>query len=309
MADTRLETGSVGTQDENPTTVPRLTVTIEPLRYIVEAIAGQQFQVVSMVPRGTSPETYDPTPRQLISLAQSRAYLRIGHIGFEHAWIDRLAQNAPNLPFFDMSQGINFIYSQPHHHQHRASAHIPTKYHADENAGNEDQSHPTSLDELAIEPHIWNSPTNVRIIARNVVAALAQLDPVHAPDYASRCDSLCTAVALTDSLVRSLLAHPQADRAFLIYHPALSYFAREYGLHQIAIEGDGKEPSPAHLAQLIETCRQEKVRVVFIQPEFDRRNAELIAQQTHCQIVPIDPLAYDWPGEMLRTAQALVPIP
>ena len=84
-----------------------LTVTIEPLRYFTEAIAGDKFQVVSIVPKGANPEIYDPTPQQLVELARSKAYLRIGHIGFEQAWAERLQANTPKLPFYDMSQGVD----------------------------------------------------------------------------------------------------------------------------------------------------------------------------------------------------------
>lgn len=93
--------------------------------------------------------------------------------------------------------------------------------------------------------------------------------------------------------------------AFLIYHPALSYFARDYGLRQISVEAGGKEPSPAWLKELVDRCRRERVRVIFVQPEFDRRNAELIASQTGIRVVDINPLAYDWPQEMLRVARTL----
>ena len=87
----------------------------------------------------------------------------------------------------------------------------------------------------------------------------------------------------------------------MIYHPALSYFARDYGLHQISIEEGGKEPSPAHLKALIDLCQAEDVRVIFVQPEFDKRNAETIAQQTGTKVIPINPLSYDWEEEMLDT--------
>jgi zinc transport system substrate-binding protein len=91
----------------------------------------------------------------------------------------------------------------------------------------------------------------------------------------------------------------------MIYHPALSYFARDYGLHQISIEEGGKEPSPAHLKEIIEVCKTEKVRIVFIQPEFDRRNAEVMAKETGTRIVPINPLSYNWEEEMIKIAKEL----
>ncbi len=251
---------------------PILMVTIEPLRYFTEAIAGPRFTVESIVPRGSSPETYDPTPAQLLALADSRAYLRIGSIGFEQVWMDRLMANAPDLPVFNTSQGIDFI-----------------------------------LEDEGAEPHVWTSTVNARIIADNIATALCTLDSTHTAEYLHRRDSLMAVIAQTDSLCRSLLLRPDADRTFLIYHPALSYFARDYGLHQLPIEEAGKEPTPARLKALLDLCQKEKVNIIFVQPEFDRRNAELIARQTGTRIIPINPLSYDWQSEIIKAAKALAP--
>jgi ABC-type Zn uptake system ZnuABC Zn-binding protein ZnuA len=259
---------------------PTLTVTIEPLRYFTETIAGSRFQVISMVPKGNSPETYDPTPQQLVALHKSKAYLRIGYIGFEQVWMEKLKENAPGLTVFDTSRDITLIADSIHAHA--------------------DHTHAEG-----VEPHIWNSARNAAIIAANIKEALITLDPAHRTEYEARTDSLLHIFHQTDSVIGSLLAPPDADRAFMIYHPALSYFARDYGLHQISIEEGGKEPSPAQLQQLINRCHREQVHVIFVQPEFDRRNAEAIARQTGTRIVPVTPLSYDWQQEMLHTAQAL----
>ena len=249
---------------------PVLMVTIEPLRYFTEAIAGSRFTVESIVPRGSSPETYDPTPAQLLALADSRAYLRIDPIGFEQVWMDRLMANAPDLPVFNTSQGIDFI-----------------------------------LEDEGPEPHVWTSAVNARIIADNIATALCALDSTHTAEYLHRRDSLMTVIAHTDSFCHSLLSRPDADRTFLIYHPALSYFARDYGLRQLPIEEAGKEPTPARLKALLDLCQKEKVNIIFVQPEFDRRNAELIARQTDTRIVPVNPLSYDWQDEITGVAKAL----
>ena len=145
------------------------------------------------------------------------------------------------------------------------------------------------------------------IIAGNTFKALTVLDKENEAYYKARYDSLCQRIEQTDSLIRQTLSVPGADRAFIISHPALSYFARDYGLHQISIEEGGKEPSPAHLKALIDLCQAEDVRVIFVQPEFDKRNAETIAQQTGTKVIPINPLSYDWEEEMLNVAKALAP--
>ena len=266
---------------EDGTEPPRIAVTIEPLRYFTEAIAGDRFEVTVIVPKGSSPETYDPSPRQLIDLAQSKAYFRTGYIGFEQVWADKLADNAPHLHAFDLSEGIDLIYDESHAHRHAA--------HEDGGKG--------------VEPHVWCSTANAQIIAANILKALHVLDKDNDSLYLERYKALSRRIERTDSLIRGTLA--KADSTFMIYHPALSYFARDYGLRQIAIEAGGKEPSPARLQDLIGLCKEEQVHVVFVQPEFDRRNAQLIADQTGTQIVDLNPLAYDWEKEMLHAASAL----
>ena len=274
-------TSQSGTEEK-----PVITVTLEPQRYFTEAIAGDKFTVVSMVPKGSSPETYDPVPQQLVSLGDSKAYFRIGYIGFEQTWMDRLMNNTPHIQVFDTSKGIDLILNNDDHdHGHNShDGHIH-----------------------AVEPHVWNSTGNALIIAGNTYKALSQLDKTNEVYYRNRYDSLCQRIQHTDSLIRRQLSAPEAAKAFMIYHPALSYFARDYGLHQISIEEGGKEPSPAHLKALIDLCQAEDVRVIFVQPEFDKRNAETIAQQTGTKVIPINPLSYDWEEEMLNVAKALAP--
>ena len=257
---------------------PIITVTLEPLRYFAEAIAGEHYDVVSMVPKGSSPESYDPTPQQLVALSRSQAYLRIGYISFEQAWMKKLEANAPDMKVFDTSRGVDLIRGEGHWHG--------------------DHFH-----EGGVEPHIWNSTRNAITIAENIYAALCELDATHQEEYNHRLDSLKETIQRTDTNVRTLLEN--ADHTFLIYHPALSYFARDYGLKQISIEEGGKEPSPAYLKHLIELCRQEKARVIFVQQEFDQRNAQLIANELGIEIVSINPLSYDWAEEMVRIGKAL----
>ena len=262
---------------------PIIAVTIEPQRYFTEAIAGDKFDVVSIVPKGSSPESYDPTPQQLVSFANSKAYLRIGHIGFETIWMDRLLETTPHIQVFDTSEDVNLIYDE-HDHDHGHAGHL---------CGN------------GVEPHIWNSTENAYIIARNTYKALCQLDKENENYYLQRYDSLCNVIEQTDSIICGLFQKPRSRQAFMIYHPALSYFARDYGLLQISIEESGKEPTPAHLKNLIDFCRTNDVDVIFVQPEFDSRNAEIIARETKSRVVPINPLSYDWQEEKIGVAKAL----
>ena len=252
--------------DEKPT----LTVSIEPLRYFTEAIAGDRFKVVSMVPEGNS-----------LAQAKSKAFLRIGYIGFEQTWLKKLQDNAPGQPFYDLSKGVALMAGGCSHEEDNAHNHAHE----------------------GVEPHIWNSVKNARIIANNIFQALSEIDNEQTPYYQHRLDSLLQVIDNTGKEMDTLMEN--ADRTFLIYHPALTYFARDYGLNQISIEADGKEPSPAHLKELIQLCREEQPKIIFVQKEFDTRNAEIIARELQVNVIPINPLSYHWNEEMINIAKAL----
>lgn len=260
---------------------PRITVTIEPQRYFLEQLIDTLFEVNTMVPAGTSPETFDPSPRQIANLSQSTAYFAIGKIGFENVWLDRLQKNNPELPFFDNSVGVKWIRSEhthspgDHHHHHHGE-----------------------------DPHIWTSPREMQQVITNMYTALLALDSTHQTTYTTNYERLQMLIAETDSLIRSRLS-ASSQQAFLIYHPTLTYFARDYGLEQYAMEWEGKEPSAEQIKALVDAAQQKQVRTVFIQEEFDQKNAELIAKETGARLVTINPLSYDWPNEMIRIAQML----
>lgn len=263
---------------------PLISVTIEPQRYFAQKIAGNRFQYNVVVPVGQSPETYDPTPQQMVQIGNSMAYFQIGPIGFEQAWMESIQKNNPGLDFFDLSHGIEFIKNEEHHH------------HAE---GEECDHHHGPQD-----PHIWNSIYGARVIADNTLDAFISLDPDNADFYRERHAKLLVEIDTVEKEINALLK-PLLSRAFIIYHPALTYFAEEFNLQQLTIEMDGKEPSPAQLKELVDTARFHNARVVFVQAEFDQKNAELIAKETGCRLVRINPLAYDWNKMMIHIASTL----
>ncbi|GHU83419.1 zinc ABC transporter substrate-binding protein [Bacteroidia bacterium] len=256
-----------------------ITVTIEPQRYFADRLVDTLFRVENLVPAGTSPETYDPAPNQMTDLARSKAYFCIGHIGFEEVWMDKLKKNFPQVKFFDNSEGISFIASN-HQHNHEGHRHEGT------------------------DPHIWNSPREALTIVRNMHDALVEINPVNEPVYSINLQKISEKIKEIDERITTILQN-SSQKAFIIYHPALTYFARDYGLTQYCIEMDGKEPSPEQLKTLIETAREQSIQTIFIQQEFDRKNAELIARETGCKLIVINPLSYNWDEEMIRIAQAL----
>ncbi len=265
-----------------------ISVTIEPQRYFAEKIAGDRFTIHTVVPSGQSPETYDPTPRQMINIGKSIAYFQIGYIGFEQAWMQNIRENNPDMKVFDLSEGLELIINGEDH----------------DNAHHDGHDHSGHHHHGGIDPHIWSSVSGARMIAWNILNAFITLDKENTRYYWENYNELMAEINETEARLVELIS-PLTNRAFIIYHPALTYFAGEFNLMQLCIEMDGKEPSTAQLSELVETAEKYNAHVVFIQKEFDRKNAELIARETGCRLVTINPLDYNWSEEMIRIGEAL----
>jgi zinc transport system substrate-binding protein len=268
-----------------------VVVTIEPQRYFAEKIAGEHFDVYTIVPVGQSPESYDPAPHEMIHITQSKAYLQIGRIGFEQAWMQTIRQNNPHLKYFDLSEGVHWIRDEnPHEHEgdteeaEEASAH---HHHG------------------GIDPHIWSATGMAKIIAFNTLQAFLDLDSENKTTYQDNYEQLIEEIDETALRLHSML-DTLTCRTFVIYHPALTYFADEFALTQLAIESEGKEPSVASLKKLIDEAKKAQVRVVFIQHEFDRKHAEQVAAEIGARTVVINPLDRQWNEQMINMAKELI---
>lgn len=247
-----------------------ITVTIEPLRYFTEEIAGNKFDIVTMVPNGSSPETYEPTAKQMVKLSKSDLYIKVGNIGFERTWMKRLENNAPHTIIIDSSDGIKLLKN--------------------ENG--------------IIDPHVWMSTSNAKIIAKNIYRALAEIDSKDSIYFKSNLSKLLEKIENTDINVRENISKNKT-LTFLIYHPALTYFARDYGLTQVPIEEEGREPSAAQLQQTISVAKKKMVKIIFIQKEFSNRNTTIVEEGTKAQKIEINPLSYSWNKEMENIAKKL----
>ena len=251
---------------------PTVTVTIPPYKYFVEKIAGDKVDVNVMVSNGNNPETYEPNAQQMMELSNSALYLKVGSIGFEQTWIKKLQDNAPDMKLIDTSVGIT-------------PAKTP--------GGN-------------IDPHVWMSCKNARIISSNIFKALCQLEPENKTFFQKNYQQLLSSIDRQDSIIRkSFKDNPEMVRKFVIYHPILTYFARDYQLEQLAIEEEGREPSAAQLKSLIERARKEKIRFCLIQAEFANRNTTTFIKESQTKAMDINPLQADWANAMKEVSLAV----
>jgi len=255
-----------------------LFASILPLKYFADKIVGNTWVVEVMVPPGVGPETYSPTPRQMMMLAKAKGYLSIGYLGFEQAWLENFRSTNLQMQLILTSININLIKEGE---QHRDHAHLQ-----------------------GVDPHIWSSPKTAVRIARNICDGMVKIDPENSDLFRKNLDLLLTEIQAVDSTVTALLSG-SSEKKFIIFHPALGYFARDYGLEQLSIEFEGKVPSPRHLKTVIETAKSENIKFIMIQKEFDMENAEIIAKETGSTIVQIDPLDYNWSGQMISIAKKL----
>lgn len=251
---------------------PTVTVTIPPYQYFVDKIAGDKVDVNVMVSNGNNPETYEPNAQQMMELSNSALYLKVGSIGFEQTWMKKLQDNAPDMKVIDTSVGIK-------------PAQTP--------GGN-------------IDPHVWMSCKNARIISSNIFKALCQLEPENKTFFQKNYQQLLSSIDRQDSIIRkSFKDNPEMVRKFVIYHPILTYFARDYQLEQLAIEEEGREPSAAQLKSLIERARKQKIRYCLIQAEFANRNTTTFIKESQTKAMDINPLQADWANAMKEVSLAV----
>ncbi|NLV25115.1 MAG: zinc ABC transporter solute-binding protein [Deltaproteobacteria bacterium] len=262
-------------------------VSILPQKYFVERIGGEKVKVSVMVAPGRSPETYEPTPRQMAELSRARLYFTIG-VPFESVWMKRLAANNPHLKLIDSSQGIPLLPLPAHHHHHH-----------------DEQGHHSSGDGRNSgfhDPHVWTSPANAKIIAANILTAFREALPAHKEEFTVNYERLVADLELLEKEIGARLA-PLKNRRFLVFHPSWGYFASDFGLEQIAIESGGKEPGARALAALIERAKRENIRVVFVQEQFSRTAAGTVAAAIGGRVAAVDPLAEDYFANLRRVAE------
>lgn len=272
----------------------RVFVSVLPMQTFVERVGGAHVEVRSMVRPGHSPHNYEPTPQQIAALAGTRLYVRIG-LPFEDAWMHRIRSASPAMQVLDARSGLALRSLEAHEHDADGHGHDhePRRAHA----GGE---HAHAGD--APDPHLWTSPPLAARISAGIRDTLSQLDPANAADYERNYRAFATELEALDAQIHALL-DPLPQRRFMVFHPAWGYFADNYDLVQVPIEREGKEPGAKALAALIEQARREGVRVVFVQPQFDMRLAERIAEAIDGGVVAVDPLAADYVDNLRRVAQ------
>lgn len=255
---------------------PQLSVSILPEKYFVEQIAGDDFLIHVAISSGSSHSDYEPSPSELNNIYQSEAYLKMGQIGFEFSVLPKIVSSS-QIKIFDLSNGIEFENSDEHH----------------------------CCEHHGIDPHIWLSPKKVKIVAGNIFNAVSELNPAKKEYYYNNLQVFLQRLDSLDSSIAKQLDSLE-NRGFMIYHPALTYFAEDYHLKQFSIEMDGKEPSAAWMNEITRLIQEQNIKLIFIQSQYDTKNALALSEATNISLVVIDPMAEDWMKEIDHIVKQLV---
>lgn len=284
-------------------------VSILPQKYFVQQIGKDFVDVQVMVQPGASPHTYEPRPRQMADLSKAKAYFAVG-VTFEDAWLNRIAAANPKMKVVHTDHGIKKLPMAPHphhddkdaEHQYKGAPEEGERHHAEDEHHEADEPGHGHHGHGGLDPHIWLSPPLVKIQARNILTALQEIDPAHRAFYETNFQKFVLQIDGLDVELNKIFAGRQGLQ-FMVFHPAWGYFAHAYGLTQVCVEIEGKDPKPAQLKTLIEHAREKGIKVIFVQPQFSIRNAEIVAREIGGQVAFADPLAEDWMANLREVAE------
>lgn len=264
---------------------PIIVVSILPEKTFVQKIAKNMVDVTVMVNPGESPHSYEPKASQMVAISKAQLYFSIG-VEFEEAWLEKFGSQNPRLKFINIGANILKIMMSEHHH--------------------DDEAHKEEHHHDGLDPHTWTSPKNVSIMAHTIYKALVELDPKNKKFYKANLSDFVNEIRDTDTQIRNTLKGLEPKHKFMVFHPAWGYFANEYDLTQVAVEVEGKDPKPKEMIAIIEEAIEEKVNVIFTQPEFSDKSAQIIAKEAHISVKKISPLNAEWSQNLINMAKAIV---
>jgi len=261
-------------------------VSILPEKTFVKAIGGDKVSVSVMVLPGNSPHTYEPKPSQMKDVAKASLYFAIG-VEFENVWLKKFSSLNGKMQIVDLSKGIVKINMTSAHH------------------GEHDEHHEMQHAHEGKDPHIWTDPSNAKIIAENIYHALEKADPQNAAVYKNNYEKFILKIEQTDAEIRKILSSKPKGTKFMVFHPAWGYFAKAYGLEQLPVEIEGKNPKPKELITLLKEAKKEKISAIFTQPEFSDSVAKVMANELKIKVIKVSPLAPNWSDNLVKIAHAV----
>ena len=259
-----------------------VVVSIVPQKVFVNKIGGEKIQTTVMVENGASPHTYTLKPQQMKAIAHAKLYFLVG-VEFEEVWIEKFKTQNKKMLIVDSAKGIE--KEELHEHEQCKSLH---HHHEDE-----------------LDPHIWVDPLNVKVIAQNIYEALVKVDKENENYYKKNLEKFLEEIDEVNQKIKTILKDTPKGTTFMVFHPAWGYFAKRYGLKQLAVEVEGKSPKMKALVKVIEKAKKEKVQAIFTQPEFSDKASNIISKQLNISVIKASTLAENWAENLQNLAKAI----
>ncbi|MDQ0133089.1 zinc/manganese transport system substrate-binding protein [Neorhizobium galegae] len=221
---------------------------------VVSQVGGKHVKVTNLVGPNGDPHEFEPSPTDARNLKAAQVAFVSGE-GLE-GWMDRLitASGYKGRPVV-VSQGVNT----------------------------------RSMDEdgkTVTDPHVWNSPVNVKVWVANIEKALSEADPADAGTFKANAEAYLQKLDAMNAYAHSKFDAVPADRRkVLTSHDAFGYFGREYNVSFLAPLGlsTETEASAADVAKLIEQIKAEGIKTYFLENSNDPRLVKQIAKATAAQ--------------------------
>jgi zinc transport system substrate-binding protein len=266
----------------------RTVVSVLPLRDFVTRVAGRHAEVEVLVGPGQEPHSYEPTPKQVAAALEADLYFKVG-LPLEKRVLEKITAMNPKLKVIDLTQGIRLRMLTEGEEEH-------------ESGGHGDAGHQHVVGEP--DPHIWLSPKNARTLCASIGNGLRSADPAHAAEYDGNLKAFDAELARLDAKIEKALA-PFKGKEFMVFHPAFGYFGDAYGLKQVPVEIEGKEPSAQQLAALVRLARERDIKIIFVQPQFSDKSARAVAQAIGGAVLAMDDLGPDYLKNMTDIAEKI----
>lgn len=260
----------------------QVVTTIAPLKTFIEKIGGKHVSVSTLLPSNANPHNFELAPSQMRIVNKAELLVKVGtNIEFEHVILPKLMQINKQTLVCDASIGVQKIHMAEHSHEE------------------------TNLTQNNIDPHIWLSPHNAVLMTKTIKDCLVAIDAKNKEHYEVKAKQFILELTELQKQILIIIKNGKTKQ-FLIYHPAWGYFCREFGLEQIPIEIGAKEPTAKKLVNIVKKAREYNIKTVFIEPQFNKKSAEVIAKEINGKVVEIDPLSENYVNNLLEVAKVIV---
>ena len=259
---------------------PVITVSILPEKTFVEKIAGDDFKINLLLPPGESPVTFTLLPSQLVDITKSLLWLKMGHVAFEYSWDEKIREINKKMKVVNLSDNLELIHAIVFETEKQGLS-------------------------AGINPHTWMSPVLVKKMTERITAELSLINPERSEFYHNNYLIFAKEIDELDQKISTLL-EPSRGRSFIMFHPSLAYFSRDYGLTEHSLEPGGKEPTPQRMRELVELAKRESIPVIYIQSDLDREQARVFAEEIDGKIEEMWPLNPDWEENLMEITRQLI---